>query len=217
MDKKTIYETLDKLKQEDKKRNFNQSFDLIVNLKDIDLKKTDNQIEFFLPLHYPRGKQLKVCALVDTELKEEAEKVCDKTIMADDFQKYAKDKKAAKKLADEFDIFIAQATIMPKVASAFGRIFGPRGKMPNPKGGCVVSPKANLKSLYEKLQKQLKISIKSTPSFKCSVGKEDQKAEEVIDNIITIYNNLIHHLPAEKNNIKKMLLKLTMSKPIEVN
>ncbi len=216
MDKKSITEALKKLKQDNKKRKFSQSIDFVANFKDIDLKKTDQHVDYFVQLHHPRGKKIKVCALVDSELLEDAKKTCDHAIHLDDFQKYAKDKKAAKKLAAEYDFFIAQANIMTKVAATFGRVFGPRGRMPNPKAGCVVPPKANLKPLYDKLQNTIKVSVKVTPMFMCGLGKEDQDEAEVIDNIMTLYNSLIHHLPKEKNNIKKMFLKLTMSKAIEV-
>tara|TARA_Y100000034_G_C6716811_1_gene316927 strand:- start:60 stop:710 length:651 start_codon:yes stop_codon:yes gene_type:complete len=216
MNKKSVLETLKKLR-ENKKRNFSQSVDFIVILKDIDLKKTDQQVEYFLQLHYSRGKKIKVCALVDTELLEEAKSACDKVIHVDDFPNFAKDKKATKKLAEDYDVFIAQGNIMAKVATTFGRTFGPRGKMPNPKAGCVVPPKASLKPVIQKIQNMLKVSIKTTPMFMCSIGKEDQKEEELVDNIITLYNSLIQNLPKEKNNIKKTFLKLTMTKAIEVN
>ncbi|ENO12050.1 ribosomal protein L1 [Thermoplasmatales archaeon SCGC AB-539-C06] len=105
---------------------------------------------------------------------------------------------------------------MPKVAASFGKILGPKGKMPNPKAGCVVPPNANLKVLYERLQKLIKLSAKVMPMMQCIVGKEDSKDEEVADNIFTIYDSLVHHLPGGKNNIKNVLLKLTMSKPIKL-
>lgn len=213
MEKKHVTETLEKIKKESKKRNFNQSFDLIINLRDIDLKKTDNQIDFFTTLHFSNGKKAKTCALIDTELKESAEKACDKAILADEFSKYEKDKKAIKKMSEEYDYFIAQATIMPQVAKTFGRTLGPKGKMPNPKAGCVVPPNANLAPLVAKLNKTLRIMAKTQTSIKCMVGKEDSKDEEVVDNILTAYDAVIHHLPNGRNNIKDVLLKTTMGKP----
>jgi len=48
MDKKKFLEALNKAKQDSKKRNFKQKVDLIVNLKDLDLKKPEQQVEFFL-------------------------------------------------------------------------------------------------------------------------------------------------------------------------
>lgn len=214
MDKEDIKTAVEKVKSLSPKRNFKQTFDLIINTKGLDLKKTDQQVEFFANLHNTIGRPRKICAFVGPELIEQAEKVCDKAILVDDFPKY--DKKAAKKLAKEFDYFIAQATIMPKVAQAFGKVLGTRGKMPNPKAGCVVPPNANLKQLYDRLQKIVKVSIKQRPMVQVAIGKEDMDEAQLIDNIETLYDQVIHHLPQEKNNIKDVYLKLTMGRPVKI-
>jgi len=217
MDKNNLVKTLKFLKEKAKSRNFKQSIDVIFNFKDLDLKKADNQVDFFVNLHYGRGKKVKVCAFIGPELAAEAKNVCDEAVLVDDFVKYQKDKKLVKKLANECDVFIAQANIMGQVAGAFGRVLGPKGKMPNPKAGCVVPPKATLKPLKERLQKIVKVTAKTSPSFKCGVGTEEMPEEEVADNVLTLYNNLIHHLPKETANIRSILLKLTMGKPIKID
>ncbi|MBR9675739.1 50S ribosomal protein L1 [Candidatus Woesearchaeota archaeon] len=216
METKKVIERIKAAKKESKKRNFNQKIDLVINLKDIDLKKTDNQVDFFAQLHFDTGKKVSVCALSGPELLEEAKKNCDLAITQEDFKKFAGDKKKAKKLADTYDYFIAQANIMPAVAQSFGKVFGPRNKMPNPKAGCVVPPKASLAPLVNSLQKLIRVSIKKDPVFHIRVGSEDMKEEEVADNIKVIINQLIHHLPSEANNIKNAFLKMTMGKPVEL-
>lgn len=215
MDKETLQKALKELKESSQKRNFKQSIDLIINLKDLNLKKPEEQVDMFIQLHYPKGKMSKICALVGPELREDAAKVCDKMISVEDFAKY-KDKKDVKKLAEEYDYFIAQATVMPKIAAAFGRVFGPKQKMPNPKAGCVVPPKFNLAPLYDKLQKTVRAVAKTAPTIKVMVGKEDQDEKEIVDNILTVYDTLTHHLPKEHHNIRSVMLKLTMSKPVKV-
>jgi large subunit ribosomal protein L1 len=216
MDKNTVKEAIEKVKETSKKRNFKQTFDLIINLKGLDMKKPDHHVEAFVHLHYPKGKPVKIAAFVGPELRDEAKANVDTAVFVDDFPKYQKDKKLTKDLAKGHDFFIAQATIMPKVAQVFGKVLGTRGKMPNPKAGCVVPPKAALKPLYENLQKTLVAKAKTQPVIKVSVGSEDQDEEEVIDNIITTYNTVMHKLPGEENNIKNVLLKLTMGAPVEV-
>ncbi len=216
MNKEQVTQILKKVKKNSQKRNFTQSYDLIVNLRDIDLKKAEQSVNFFATLHYSKGKKSKVCALAGPELLSQAKNVFDFAIFVDDFDKY-QNKKEAKKLANGYDFFIAQATIMPKVATTFGRVFGPKGKMPNPKAGCVVPPNANLKPLYEKLQKTVKLQTKNDPIIQTMVGKEDMKDEEVVDNIMTVYDALIHNLPNGKNNIKNVLLKLTMGKAFPIS
>ena len=210
MQPKNLEESLKKVKQSSNKRNFKQNFELIINLKDIDIKKTEHQLDLFVPLPFSSGKQVKICALVGPELEDEAKKNCDTAIVQADFIKYSKDKKETKRLAKKHDFFIAQANIMPQVAQAFGRVFGPRGKMPNPKAGCIVPPKATLSPLVAKLKKTSRIVAKTQPMVQLAFGKEDMSEKELSDNLITVYNQIIHNLPGEKNNIKSVFIKLTM-------
>ncbi len=215
MNKDKLKESLKQLKENTKKRNFKQSIDLIVALKNLDQKKPDHQIDFFAALHFTTGKNKKICVFAGPEIKDEAGKVCDMTILQADFPKYT-DKKKAKALADDYDFFIAQANIMGKVAGAFGKVLGPRGKMPNPKAGCVVPPKANLKPLYDRLQKTIRVTAKTQLQVQCLVGKEDSPDNEILDNIETLHKQLVNHLPNHEANIKGIYLKMTMSKPVKV-
>ncbi|MEM2916461.1 MAG: 50S ribosomal protein L1 [Candidatus Woesearchaeota archaeon] len=198
------------------KRKFAQSVDLIFNLKDLDIKKPEEQLDVWVPLVHARGKAVRIAALVGPEMQEQAKAFCDTVITHDDFKRYEGKKKEIRKLAKTHDFFIAQANIMPDVAKFFGRVLGPRGKMPNPKAGCVVPPNANLKALTEKLRKTLHVVAKTQLSAKCAVGKEDMKDEQLIENIMAVYNAVIHALPQEQNNIKSILLKYSMGPVIKV-
>lgn len=216
MNKKEVLDALKKIKADSKQRKFKQSIDFIVNFKDLDLKKSEEQVEFFATLHHETGRKVKVCAFAAAELEEEAKKTCDTVIMQADFEAYKKDPGKAKKLAAEHDFFIAQANIMPQVAGAFGRVLGTRGKMPNPKAGLVVPPKATLAPLVKKLQTTMKISAKKMPIVQIRIGTQDQEDEIIADNVMTIYDQIIHHLPNEHHNIKNTYLKLTMGKPVKL-
>ena len=215
MDKEQIQAALTKAKDNSEKRNFKQSFDLIINLKGLDLKKQEHQIDTFITLPHPRGKKVKVCALVGPELEEQAKSTFDSVILSDNFERY-QDKREIKKIANSFDFFVAQANIMPKVATVFGRVFGPRGKMPNPKSGCIVPPNANLKPLHEKLQRTIRVNAKIAPLVQCVIGTEDTNSSDIAENALTVYNALLQILPNEKHNIKDVYVKLTMSKPVKV-
>ena len=215
MDKEQINAALAKSKDISDKRNFKQSFDIIVNLKGLDLKKPEHQVDTFVTLPNPRGKKVKICALIGPELEEQSKGIFDLTIISDNFEKY-RDKKVAKKIADSFDFFIAQANIMPKVATIFGKVLGPRGKMPNPKSGCIVAPNANLKPLYEKLQRTVRINTKGSPLIQCAIGAEDMSTDEIAENALTVYKFLLQALPNEKYNIKNICVKLTMGRPVIV-
>lgn len=215
MEKEELQSALQKAKDISEKRNFKQSFDLIINLQGLDAKKQEHQIDSFITLPHSKGKKATVCALIGAELAQQAKSVCDEAIMSDDFERY-KGKKEIKKLANSYDFFVAQANMMPKIATVFGRVFGPRGKMPNPKSGGVVPPNANLKPLYEKLQKTVRVTNKTSPVIQCAIGTEDMALEHVAENGVAVYNTIIHALPNERHNIKDIYVKLTMSKPIKI-
>jgi large subunit ribosomal protein L1 len=216
MEKKDVLTALKRAKENSNKRNFKQTVDLIITLRDIDLKKPDNQVDLFVSLHNSIGRQTKICGLVGGEMVDNAKKELDFVIDGERFDEYGKDKKKIKKLASEYHFFVAQANLMPKVAAAFGRVLGPRNKMPNPKSGCIVPPNANLSALKQKLEKTVRILIRTVPQYQIAVGKDEQPEEEVADNILTIYDQLIHHLPGEENNIKSVFVKLTMGPTIKV-
>lgn len=215
MDKKSIVEALKTLRKDSKERKFSQTFDMIVSLKGLNIKNPDEQVEFFITLQHETGKKKKICALVGPELAEKAKEVMDMTITTGDFGEY-KDKKKLKALAREYDYFVAQADVMPKVAGAFGRALGPRGKMPNPKAGQILPPKAALQPVYDRLQKTIKIEAKKQLATQMAVGNEAMTDEDIADNVLYIYNQLIHHLPGEQNNVKDVYVKLTMGKPVKL-
>lgn len=215
MDRAKVIEALKKAKENSKKRKFAQTYDLILNLQNIDMKKSEQLVDFYTMLQFGKGKKSKVCAFVGPELKPEAKGVCDTVIDVDEFASYS-DKKKMKKLADEHEYFIAQANIMAKVATVFGKVLGVRGKMPNPKAGCVVPPKAALKPLHEKLQQTIRVRTKAAPVIQTIFGDEGMDEGKLADNLITLYNQIINHLPAHENNIKEVYIKLTMGKPVRV-
>jgi large subunit ribosomal protein L1 len=215
MEKEQFQSAFTKAKDISEKRNFKQTYDLIMNLKGLDLKKPEHQVDLFIALPHQRGKKIKICAFVEAGMEQAAKSTFDMAIASENFSKYS-DKKEMKKLANSYDFFVAQATIMAKIATAFGRVFGPRGKMPNPKSGGVFPPNANLKPLQEKLQKTIRVSAKTVPLIQCPIGVEDMKTEDLIENAMTIYNAVLHALPNEKHNIKDAYIKLTMGKPVKL-
>ena len=214
MKKEKVKEALKKIKESSKKRNFKQSIDLVINIKGINLKKPEEHIDTFAVLHYPKGRDTKICAFVGPELIENAKANCDLTLTVDDFSKYEGDKKKIRKLANSYDFFIAQANVMPKIAQTFGKVFGPKQKMPNPKAGCVVPPNANLAPLVDKLKKTVRLRAKTALNIQCIVGNEEQSDVEVIDNIMTVYRSLLHHLPHGDTNVRNVMIKLCMSEPV---
>ncbi len=211
MEKQQVKTALDELKQFPKKK-FAQSYDLVINLKNLVTKQAP--IDLFVTVPHSKGKKIKVAAFVDQQLAAQAEQFCDLVIRETEFQRY--DKKKIKELAQSYDYFIAQATLMPKIAAVFGKVLGTRGKMPNPKLGCVVPPNAYLEPLVKKLNTTVRVQSRKGMNLQCFIGKETQPEAEVIDNIIAVYQAVLKAVPNENQNIKNVSLKLSMSKPVKV-
>ncbi len=217
MDKKQILESIKLAKEVSKKRNFKQSIDLVINLKNLNLKKPEENINLFTQLNHPTGRKVKICALVDYDLEKQAKETCDLVILKDEFPKYENKKKELKKIARAYDYFIAQADIMPKIATLLGKIIGPLGKMPNPKVGCVIPGNLpTIKPLIEKLRNTIKLQTKNELTVKTLIGNESMKEEDIADNILLIYNFILHSIPQEKNNIKSTFIKLSMGSAVEI-
>lgn len=216
MDKNQILKVLESIHKSSKKRKFKQTIDLIINLKELNLKKPEENINTFVVLPYDRGKESKIGAFVGEELVTKAEGVCDEIIHQKDFATIGQDKKKVKKLAKKIDFFIAQANLMPQIASSFGKTLGSLGKMPNPKAGCVVPPVADLKVLSDQLKKTVKVQTKNEAIIKVGIGLEDIGDDKLTENILTIYNLVLRSLPQEKQNIKNVIIKTTMGKPFVI-
>ncbi len=214
MNKKSIIQSIKELRANSPERKFSQSVDLIITLKDINLKNPQENVDFFMTLPAKITKKKKICAFAGAELVDSAKKCCDNVIIESEFDSF--DKKAIKKLATEYDYFIAQANLMVKIAAKFGRILGTRGKMPNPKAGCVIPPKGNIQALVDKLQSFISLKSKKSPVVYSTVGTATASDEDIADNIIAIVDAVKQHLPGDINNIKDIYLKFTMSKPVKL-
>lgn len=213
MDKQSFINAVKKLR-EAPKRKFSQSIDIIINLQQMDLKNPDHKIDHAANFPSGLGKKIKICGLVDKELIDASKKVFDTTISKDEFASL--DQKKIEKLAETHDYFVAQATLMVDIAKVFGRILGPRNKMPNPKMGGVIPPSANLEQVKEKLSKMVRLQTKKELIVKACIGKESLSDEQLAENAFIAYETVLHAVPADKNNIRSVFLKLTMSTPVLV-
>ena len=199
-----IEEALKKLR-EDKKRKFVQSVDLIVNLQNFDARK--EQINSFIFVPHPAEK--KICGFLTRKSG------LVNTIVEDDFKKF-KELREIKRLAKKYDFFIAAAGLMGKIATAFGRVLGPVGKMPSPQAGIIsVENDAAIKAMIEKVKKSIRIRTKER-SIKISIGKEDMSDEELKENIVSALGSIEGILPRKKDNVKNVLIKFTMTKPMRI-
>lgn len=190
-----------------KERNFDQTVDLIINLKDFDVRKQS----FSLFIQVPNKiKDKKIAGFFEKESK-----IVD-TIKKENFVKY-KEKKELRKLIKSYDYFIANAKLMPTVATSFGRALGPAGKMPNPQLGILPNEEDKIiEEIIKKINSTVKIKVKE-PSIKVSIGKQSMDNEKIMQNALIVYKKVLENLPRKIDNIKNLKIKFTMSKPVKVD
>ncbi len=207
-----IIDAVKEAKELAKPRNFTQSIDVIINLKDIDVRRPENRFNEELALPNGRGKAINIGVIADGELAVSAKNAgIDLVISKDDLQELGKDRKAAKKLASSVDSFIAQADMMPLVGRFLGPVLGPRNKMPKP-----VPASAKIEPLLERVQSTIKVGIKTQPSIQILVGTQDMSDEDLAENIEAVLAILDRNLEKGRNQIKSMYIKATMGSVVRV-
>lgn len=200
-----ILSTIKSVRDSSEKRNFSQTFDFIVNLKEIDLKKPENRIDDSFQLPHGKGKDAHVVLFTDMYKEVDGAEV----ISSQDIVKLAGNKQAAKKLANEADFLFGEPKVMPVVGKNLGTILGPRGKVPKILAG-------DPKTLVDVSKKSIRIRVKDAPVIQCAVGTDKMSDEQVAENVEALIKFLEHKLPRGKANIAKMKLKLTMGKPVKL-
>lgn len=196
--------------REDKKRNFKQSFDLAINLKNIDLKKPDNRIKTEVKIPNGIGKEIRIGVIVDSLLTQANKIENVLVIKKEQLEVFGKNKKEARKIARQCKYFLAEAPLMPAVGRALGPILAPRNLMPLP-----IPVNAELANFVEEKRNVLKIQLKDSPTIHVGVGTEEMDDQKIAENVDAIIKNVITKLPKGKEQIKNFVIKLTMGKPVK--
>ena len=190
----------------------NHSIDIIINIKDLDVKKPENRFDEEVALPNGRGKDINIGVIGDGELAVQAKNAgIDLVLSKEDLEELGKDRKAAKKMANITDSFVAQADMMPVVGRFLGPILGPRKKMPKP-----VPASVKLDPLLERLQSTIKVGVKAQPSIQVLVGTQDMDDQAIAENIETVLAVLDRNLEKGRNQIKSMFIKTTMGSVVRV-
>ncbi|MBC7118181.1 MAG: 50S ribosomal protein L1 [Methanobacteriaceae archaeon] len=210
--KQEILEAVKKAKEQSKPRNFTQSIDIVINIKDLDVNKPENRFEEEVPLPHGRGKEVKIAVIADGELALQAKKAgADLVITRDDLEELGKNRKKAKRVANEYEFFIAQADLMPLVGRFLGPVLGPRKKMPKP-----IPATANPAPLIKKLRDTVKVRVKDQPLIHTTVGTEKMDDEKITENIESILDVLDRNLEKGRKQVKSMYIKTTMGPAVKV-
>jgi len=213
INKQTLLDTIREVKEKSGKRNFSQSIELIINLRDIDPKKPEGKIREVIELPYvPEEKQSKICVIASGELELKAKRAgADLVMNTADLEAIAQDKKKQRELAQKYDFFLVEARTMPIVGKILGKFLGPRGKMPIP-----IPPTAPIEELIKKYRKTIVVRLRGQPVLQCRIGTENMKDEELIENIQTVLRAIEAKLKRGVKNIRSICLKTAMGETLKI-
>lgn len=211
LDQKTILGAVKEAKEKSEKRKFTQTIELVLNLKDIDMK-SEGKLQEIVELPYSPEKPNRICVIGSGELALKARKAnAERVVERAELESLAGKKRELRKIAGDYDFFIAEAPLMPTVGKVLGPVLGPRGKMPVP-----VPPSADIAGLIAKHRKTVVVRLRNQPILQCRVGSDNMKEEEITENIQTVLRAVEGKLKKGMKNIKFAYIKTTMGTPIKI-
>jgi large subunit ribosomal protein L1 len=212
LDQKTILAAVKEAKEKSEKRKFNQSVELILRLRDVDMKSSEGKIQEIVELPYSPAKPNKICVIGSGELAMKAKKAgADHVVERAELDGLAGKKRELRKIAEDNDFFIAEAPLMPTVGKVLGPVLGPRGKMPVP-----VPPMADIASIIAKHRKTVVVRVRNQPMMQCRIGTEDMKEEQLTENIQAVLRVMEGKLKKGMKNIKFATIKMSMGAPVKI-
>jgi large subunit ribosomal protein L1 len=212
LDNKTLSEGIKQAKAKSGEKKFNQTIDLILDIMEIDMKAPEGKIQEVVELPHDTGKPNKVCVIASGEFALKAKNAkADYVIERSGLDELNGKKKELRKLAEEYDIFIAEAPLMPLVGRILGPVLGPRGKMPIP-----VAPNADIAALVNKHRKTVVVRMRNQPIIQVSVGTQQMKDEELVENTMAVLRVLDGKLKRGLKNVKYAFIKTSMGEPVKI-
>lgn len=192
-------------------RNFTETVDLAVNLRDLDLNEPSNRVDESVVLPAGTGQETSIVVFAEGETALRAEDVADQVLDGDELAELGDDDDAAKDLADDTDFFLAEEQMMQNIGRYLGTVLGPRGKMPDP-----IAPDDDVVEMVERMKNTVQMRSGERRTFHTRVGAEDMSAEDISDNIDVIVRRLHADLEKGPMNIDTVYVKTTMGPSVEV-
>ena len=200
-------EVVKQVKTTTKERKFKQAVELIINFKDIDVKKgfAINEV-----VQLPKtSSPATVCIIAGGEMGQKAKAAnADIVIGEEELNKFATNKRESRKFINKYDFFLADTQVMPTVGKSLGQLLGPRGKMPTP-----VPFNADIVAFLARFRTSIKVRTRASLSVSCKIGDESMEDADLAINAFTVLSAIEKKLPNGEKNIKKIMVKTTMGKP----
>jgi len=200
---------LKKIIEKSPERKFNESVDMTVVLKGIDLKRDPKSrfSEIIELAHPPRNKVSKIAVIGTGDFALKAKEAGADAVF-DPSEIIGKKKKDLKRLVNEYNFFIAQADVLPKIVPTIGPIFGPRNKMPIP---LPVTKSDDLPNLIERLRRSVVARMmKDQPVFHVKIGSRDMDVKELLENAERVIDALKRKYGSLDRYLKTVYFKTTM-------
>ncbi|MDH3780801.1 MAG: 50S ribosomal protein L1 [Nitrosopumilus sp.] len=192
-----------------KERKFKQSVELIVTFKDIDVKKgfAINEV-----VQLPKtSSPATVCVIATGDMNQKAKEAkADSVIGTEELDKFATNKRESRKFINKHDFFLADTKVMPTVGKTLGQLLGPRGKMPTP-----VPFDASIEAFLERFRTCIKVRTRASLSIASKIGDVSMEDSDLAINAHAVLTAIEKKLPNGEKNMKKILIKTTMGKPIK--
>jgi large subunit ribosomal protein L1 len=204
-----LLELVKKARAATKERKFKQYIELIITFKDIDVKKgfAINEV-----VQLPKtSSPATVCIIATGDMNQKAKEAkADTVIGTEELAKYGANKRESRKFINKHDFFLADTKVMPVVGKTLGQLLGPRGKMPTP-----VPFDASIEAFIQRFRSCIKVRSRASLSVSSKIGDVSMEDQDLVDNALTVLHAIEKKLPNGEKNMKKILIKTTMGKPVK--
>ncbi|MFC6824744.1 50S ribosomal protein L1 [Halopelagius fulvigenes] len=207
----TIVDAVSRAIEEAPPRNFRETVDLAINLRDLDLNDPSQRVDESVVLPSGTGQDTQIVVFATGETALRAEDVADQVLDGNDLEDLGDDTDEAKDLADETDFFVAEASMMQDIGRYLGTVLGPRGKMPTP-----LQPDDDVVETVNRMKNTVQLRSRDRRTFHTRVGAEDMSSDEIAENIDVIIRRLEADLEKGPLNIDGIYVKTTMGPSVEV-
>jgi len=206
-----LVEVIKQAKESDKTRKFQQSIELILVFKDIDVKK-GFAINETIQLPKKMSKSASVCIIAAGDLGIKAKNAkADRVMNEAELVQLGKNKRESRKVINKYDFFLADTKLMPTVGKVLGQLLGPRGKMPTP-----IPFNAPVEALLERFRTSVGVKVKGSLSLSCKIGEESMEDADLAANASAVAAIIEKKLPNGDKNIRKIMIKTTMGKAVKL-
>jgi len=195
---------------EGKKRNFTETVELQISLKNYDPQRDKRFSGTFRLPTVPRPN-LKCCMLGNAAHCEMAERIGVDKMDVDDLKKLNKNKKLVKKLAKKYDFFLASDNMIKQIPRLLGPGLTKAGKFPT-----LLASGEDMQEKIDEMKCTIKFQMKKVMCLNVSVGNSEMSKQDIIVNTQLAGNFLASLLKKQWQNIGGMFLKSTMGPSIQI-